>query len=275
MVIQSWWVRGSKKNNSAFHEWNLETSSPRKVSIQAIWPLDCWRACSISEILSTSSRTCFSLHGKGYLSTSRWNFEPQIKRCLVQVAAVGTQYAEVLVSGKTKPRTLPLIDCIPYIKEWMQNHPAGSNPESWLFVSLSKTNFGQKLSRDGCLSNTKTDTETFFFLNCCKMILFQRRARATLRICWLNPGIYMSFDTPPCRQNRRFSRNTLYETMQDGAFQVRCHKFTSIISERNHQTCYLKRGIVKHDEKKSNILRLKRCQAIQTQEFVGDGLNVY
>lgn len=34
-------------------------------------------------------------------------------------------------------------------------------------------------------------------------------------------------------------------------------------------------GIVKHDEKKSNILELERCQAIQTQEFVGDGLNVY
>ncbi|MGI8834994.1 MAG: hypothetical protein ACR2IS_20480 [Nitrososphaeraceae archaeon] len=74
----------------------------------------------------------------------------KLRDVLFKLGADGTQYAEVLVSGKTKPRTLPLIDCIPYIKEWIQNHPAGSNPESWLFVSLSKTNFGQKLSRDGC-----------------------------------------------------------------------------------------------------------------------------
>ena len=46
-------------------------------------------------------------------------------------------YAEILVSGKTKPRTLPLINSIPYLKEWIQAHPTGNNPESLLFVTLS------------------------------------------------------------------------------------------------------------------------------------------
>jgi integrase len=32
----------------------------------------------------------------------------------------GIQYAVIHVHGKTTPRTLPLITCIPYLKEW---HP--------------------------------------------------------------------------------------------------------------------------------------------------------
>jgi integrase len=62
----------------------------------------------------------------------------------------GTQYAEVLISGgKTKPRTLPLIDSIPHVKDWIDSHPMAGNPESWLFVSLSKNTYGSKLSYDG------------------------------------------------------------------------------------------------------------------------------
>lgn len=62
----------------------------------------------------------------------------------------GTQYAEVLITGgKTKPRTLPLIESLPYIKDWISSHPTGGNPESWLFVSLSKNTYGSKLSYDG------------------------------------------------------------------------------------------------------------------------------
>ena len=50
----------------------------------------------------------------------------------------GNQYAEVrIMVGKTGPRTVPLIDSIPYLKEYVQEeHPSGSNPDSWLFVSL-------------------------------------------------------------------------------------------------------------------------------------------
>ena len=42
-----------------------------------------------------------------------------------------TQYAEVLIIGdKTKPRTLPLIESLPYVKDWISSHPRGGNPES-------------------------------------------------------------------------------------------------------------------------------------------------
>jgi integrase len=40
------------------------------------------------------------------------------------------QYAEVIVNGKTRTRHLPLIDSLPYIKEWSDQHPQRSNPEA-------------------------------------------------------------------------------------------------------------------------------------------------
>lgn len=65
----------------------------------------------------------------------------------------GVQYAEIHVSGKTTSRTLPLISSVPYLKEWLSLHPFGNNPDSKLFVSLGRANFGQPLTRDGILKH--------------------------------------------------------------------------------------------------------------------------
>ena len=78
----------------------------------------------------------------------------KIKDIKFKITTNGIQYAEILVSGKTKSRTLPLITSIPYVKDWLLNHPTRENTDSWLFVSLSNNqikNFGRKLSRDGLL----------------------------------------------------------------------------------------------------------------------------
>jgi len=75
----------------------------------------------------------------------------KIKDIVFKRAENGIQYAEVLVCGKTKSRTLPLISSIPYVKEWLQEHPLGSNPEAWLFISFSKLNKLGQLTRDGLL----------------------------------------------------------------------------------------------------------------------------
>ena len=80
--------------------------------------------------------------------------------------AKGTQYAEILVSGKTKSRTLPLITSIPYVKDWLLNHPTGDNKDSWLFISLSNNqnkNMNKQLSRDGLLKQYQEQYKTRYF----------------------------------------------------------------------------------------------------------------
>ena len=49
------------------------------------------------------------------------------------------QYAEITINGKTGQRTVPLIHSLPYIKEWILDHPSSNNPREWLFVSEGKT----------------------------------------------------------------------------------------------------------------------------------------
>jgi integrase/recombinase XerD len=54
------------------------------------------------------------------------------------------QYAEVVVNGKTGSRSIPLIQSLPYIKDWLANHPSRNNPNSPIFVGLGKQSMGRR-----------------------------------------------------------------------------------------------------------------------------------
>lgn len=50
------------------------------------------------------------------------------------------QYAEVFVNGKTGTRHIPLIDSIPYLKDYLNNeHPPSGNPNAILLCALGKS----------------------------------------------------------------------------------------------------------------------------------------
>ena len=57
------------------------------------------------------------------------------------------QYAEVTIgkSGKTVPRTVPLINSIPFVKDWLREHPTGTNRNSHLFISFEKQSMYRNL----------------------------------------------------------------------------------------------------------------------------------
>jgi hypothetical protein len=71
------------------------------------------------------------------------------------------QYAEVLVNGKTGTRHIPLIQSIPYIKDWLSNHPSRNNSNSPLFVALGKNSMGKQLSARGLYGIYKCYKEEF------------------------------------------------------------------------------------------------------------------
>ena len=74
----------------------------------------------------------------------------KIKDVMFKVSSTtGMQYAEVhITKSKTKPRTLPLIFSLPYVKDWIDSHPLSTNPEAFLFISLADSNFGKRLSEN-------------------------------------------------------------------------------------------------------------------------------
>ena len=56
------------------------------------------------------------------------------------------QYAEVLLNGKTGSRSIPLINSIPYLKDWIDQHPQKGNPNSYLICGFGKS-LGRRLNR--------------------------------------------------------------------------------------------------------------------------------
>ena len=58
------------------------------------------------------------------------------------------QYAEIMVSGKTGIRHIPLFSALPYIKDWLDSHPQRANPNAYLIPSMDRKHrkFGNKMS---------------------------------------------------------------------------------------------------------------------------------
>ncbi len=63
----------------------------------------------------------------------------RIKDVVFKLTPDKKQYAEILVNGKTGTRHVPLIDSIPYIKDWISQHPQSGNPNSILLCGLGKS----------------------------------------------------------------------------------------------------------------------------------------
>ena len=63
----------------------------------------------------------------------------KIKDVVFKLTPDKKQYAEILVNGKTGTRHIPLIDSIPYIKDWITQHPQSGNPNSVLLCGFDKS----------------------------------------------------------------------------------------------------------------------------------------
>lgn len=86
----------------------------------------------------------------------------KIKDIVFKTVDGGKQYAEVLVNGKTGSRHIPLIQSIPYIKEWISNHPSRNNSNSPLFVGLGRRSMGRQLTTNGLYVIYRDYKEKFF-----------------------------------------------------------------------------------------------------------------
>jgi integrase/recombinase XerD len=74
----------------------------------------------------------------------------------------GKQYAMVVVNGKTGSRSVPLFQSIPYVKQWLSDHPSRNNPNSPMFVGLGRNSMGKRLSINGLYGIYKDYKENFF-----------------------------------------------------------------------------------------------------------------
>jgi len=56
------------------------------------------------------------------------------------------QYAEAILNGKTGTRTIPLISSLPYLKDWLDDHPQRNNNNAFVIPSLDRKNYCKRMS---------------------------------------------------------------------------------------------------------------------------------
>lgn len=82
----------------------------------------------------------------------------RIKDIVFKITGDNRQYAEVLVNGKMGSRHIPLINSIPYLKDWLDDHPQRGNPNASLICGI-----GKSLGRRILSSNSETVLGIFGF----------------------------------------------------------------------------------------------------------------
>jgi integrase/recombinase XerD len=70
----------------------------------------------------------------------------RISQLNFKTVANGRQYASLVVSGKTGNREVVLTNSLPYLKDWLSQHPLKENPEAYIFCSLADRNRNKRLS---------------------------------------------------------------------------------------------------------------------------------
>lgn len=108
-----------------------------------IKPTDLWN----SEDDSLFLKYCPSPRDRCYHAMSRDSgarphelLKLRIKDVVFKITPDKKQYAEIVVNGKTGTRSIPLINSIPFLKDWISNHhPQGRNPNSILLCGTGKS----------------------------------------------------------------------------------------------------------------------------------------
>lgn len=132
-------IEPSKRQTPSVME-NIPRLKRREVSIYK--PSDLWTPQDDLLFL----KYCPSKRDKCYHSMSRDLSCRPIEILKLKIRDVAfksiskTQYAEVVVNGKTGTRPIPLINSIPYLKDYLNHdHPMPSNPNSPLICGIGKS----------------------------------------------------------------------------------------------------------------------------------------
>ena len=105
-------------------------------------PTDLWTPEDDSLFLKYCPNTrdrCYHAMSRDSAARPHELLKLKIKDVVFKLTPDKKQYAEILVNGKTGTRSIPLIDSIPYIKDWISQHPQSGNPNSALLCGMGKS----------------------------------------------------------------------------------------------------------------------------------------
>jgi integrase len=188
-------------------------------------------------------------------------------RDIVFKSAGDTQYAEVLVNGKTGSRHIPLINSLPYVKDYLdQEHPQPNSYSAPLFAAERKS-LGRAIQLSSLYSLYGTYKKELFP----KLLQDSRNALAEdkqkiislLRKPW-NPYI---------RRHSALTEKSVYlkehVLRQHAGWSQRSQmhlKYLHYFGNESSESILEAYGIVTNEKKRSEMLRSKLCPNCSEQE---------
>jgi integrase len=138
-----------KDRPSSIPDVTTKISQLKRLERSTIKPSDLWTAEDHALFL----KYCPSKRDKAYHtiardSSCRPNEILKLRIRDVVFKTSGTsQYAEIVVNGKTGNRSIPLFAAVPYVKDWIDDHPQDRNPNAFLIPSFDRQHkrFGNKM----------------------------------------------------------------------------------------------------------------------------------
>ncbi len=178
-----------------------------------------------------------------------------------KISSTGIQYAEVhITDSKTRPRTLPLIFSVPYVKEWIESHPLVNNPNSWLFISLGDSSFGKQLTENALYKQYSRNYKQKYFLKLSNDPSIEERDRAYLRNLLTKPwNPYIMRHSALTQKSQILKESTLRDhagwSMSSRMPNVYIHYFGNE-SSKSLLEAY---GIENFSKEQTNFLKSKSC----------------
>lgn len=183
----------------------------------------------------------------------------KVKDIKFSVTDDGIHYAEVRITqGKTGPRTVPLIDSLPYLKEWLEEHPMGNAFDSNVFISQGN-NHGSKLTSDG-LSSHYDYYKTKYFPKLLDDNTVPLSDKAFIKNMLTKPwNLYVFRHSALTDKSQILSESVLKDhagwTMSSKMTQIYIH-----LSGESSKILLQMRGVIrKNDADEANALKTRQC----------------
>jgi integrase/recombinase XerD len=185
----------------------------------------------------------------------------RIKDVQFKVSSTGMHYAEVhLLESKTKPRTLPLIFSIPYVKDWIDSHPRGNEQNAFLFSSLGDYNFGEQLTENALYKQYTRTYKKRYFPRLLKDSEIPDRDKAYIKNMLTKPwNPYILRHSALTAKSQILKESTLRDhagwSMTSRMPNIYLHYFGNE-SSKSLLEAY---GIEEYHQKEINVLKTKSC----------------
>jgi integrase/recombinase XerD len=171
------------------------------------------------------------------------------------------QYAEVLVNGKTGSRHIPLIQSIPYIKDWLSDHPSRNNPNSPIFVSLNNPSNGRRRLNISGLYNIYNHYKKVFFPKLLEdPTISSTEDKEKIKALLVKPfNPYIRRHTGLTEKSTKLKSSTLKQYAGWSINSDMAEKYIHYFGNESCESLLEAYGIVVKNNGSSDILSPKRC----------------